>query len=72
MSSVAVKNGLCSRLFCGGLDFDLRSDQSILAIQFRTLGLLAPKTFSIIWLSNLSTLSVPDEVKAIQETRHAQ
>ena len=28
---------------------------------FRYFGLLAPKTFEIIWLSNFSILSVPDE-----------
>ena len=34
---------------------------TIMAILFRPLGLLASKTFKIIWLSNLSTLSVHDE-----------
>jgi hypothetical protein len=34
---------------------------AILAILFRPFGLLARKTFKIIWLSNLSILSVPDE-----------
>ena len=33
----------------------------MLAILFRPIGLLAPKAFEIIWFSNLSTLSVPDE-----------
>ena len=33
----------------------------ILEILFKPFGLLAPKTFKIIWFSNLSTLSVPDE-----------
>jgi hypothetical protein len=32
-----------------------------LAILFRIFGLLVPKTFEIIWLSNLLILSVPDE-----------
>ena len=39
----------------------------ILAILFRPFGLLASKTFIIIWLINLSTLSVPDE----SYSRHA-
>jgi hypothetical protein len=30
-------------------------------IQFRPFGLRTPKTFKIIWLSSLSTLSIPDE-----------
>jgi len=34
----------------------------ILEILFKPFGLLAPKTFKIIWFSNLSTLSIPDEV----------
>ena len=29
--------------------------------ELRPFGLLAPKTYKIIWLSNLSTLSVPDQ-----------
>jgi hypothetical protein len=33
----------------------------ILEILFKPFGLLAPKTFKIIWFSNLSTLSIPDE-----------
>ena len=33
---------------------------TISANLFRCFGLLAPKTFNIIWLSDLSTLSVPD------------
>jgi hypothetical protein len=32
-----------------------------LAILFRSFSFIAPKEFYIIWLSNLSTLSVPDE-----------
>jgi hypothetical protein len=32
-----------------------------LANLVRCFGLFAPKTFKIIWLSDLSTLSVPDE-----------
>jgi hypothetical protein len=39
----------------------------ILAILFRPFGLLARKTFYIIWLSNLSILSVPDEGGAFVE-----
>jgi hypothetical protein len=38
-----------------------RPSDTILAILFRPFGLLARKTFKIIWLSNLSILSVPDE-----------
>jgi len=30
-------------------------------ILFRPFGFIAPKHFKIIWLSNLSTVSVPDE-----------
>ena len=33
----------------------------IVEILFRPFGLVAPKPFKIIWLSNLSILSVPDE-----------
>jgi hypothetical protein len=28
---------------------------------FKPFGFIGPKDFQIIWLSNLSTLSVPDE-----------
>jgi hypothetical protein len=31
------------------------------AILFKPFGFLAPKDFYIIWLSNILTLSVPDE-----------
>jgi len=31
----------------------------ILAILFKSFGFITPKYFKIIWLSNLSTLSVP-------------
>ena len=33
----------------------------MLAILLRPFGFIAPKHFKIIWLSNLSNLSVPDE-----------
>jgi hypothetical protein len=29
---------------------------------FKPFGFIGPKDFQIIWLSNLSTLSVPDKV----------
>jgi hypothetical protein len=38
-----------------------RGPLPILAILFRPFGLLACKTYKIIWLSYLSILSVPDE-----------
>ena len=41
--------------------FTHRWTSPILTILFRPFGLLVPKTFKIIWFSNLSTLSVPDE-----------
>jgi hypothetical protein len=46
ISEKEVKRGLISKMF------------SFLAL---LLGLLAPKTFEINWLSNLSTLRAPDE-----------
>jgi hypothetical protein len=41
--------------------FSYRRRIEILALLIRPLGFIAPKTLKIIWLSNLSTLSVPDE-----------
>ena len=37
-------------------------DTPNLSILFRPFGLLDPNHFKIIWLSNLLTMSVPDEV----------
>jgi hypothetical protein len=39
---------------------------------FRPFGCIAPKHFSIIWLSNLSILSVPDEGYSINASTQYQ
>ena len=43
----------------------------MLAIIFSPIGLFVPRIFLDIWFPNLLTLSTPEPLKVITETRHA-